>query len=126
MSKIAGRAAIQGMSRKTVDVELDGLTYRLREMSGTQRDRFESAAVVEKAEEVDGKREIRRVVDPMYLRARLVAMCWVDEDGTQCYADDEVHMLSDDIPASKLNVLFEAAQKLNGLDADAVKVAEKN
>lgn len=107
--------------RKTIDVEIPEIdtAFRLREMNGTQRDKFEIACFVEDKE---GKRH----VEAMYLRARLVAHCFIDEAGEQVYADDEVHLLSDEYSASVIGKLFEAAQKLNGMDATAVEVAAKN
>ena len=107
--------------RKTIDVEIPELdtAFRLREMNGTARDKFEIASFVEGA---DGKRH----VEALYLRARLVAHCYVDENGQQVYADDEVHLLADEYSASVIGKLFEAAQKLNGLEAEAAEAAAKN
>jgi hypothetical protein len=113
------RATLAAIKRKTVDVDIDGVAYRLREMSGTERDRFEVAAFKE-----DDKGN--RKVDALYLRGRLVASCLVDEAGTRLFADDEIEQLSGMVPASALNTLFGAAQKLNGLDADAAADAAKN
>jgi hypothetical protein len=119
--KIGNRASLHAIPRKTVSVlftEYD-TEYRLREMSGTDRDKFELAAFKYDAE---GK----RTVDGLYLRARMVALCLVDEANVRLYADDEIHMLSDEIPASVIAELFVAAQKLNGLDGAAVETAAKN
>lgn len=119
--KIGNRASLMAIPRKTAVVQFQeyDTEYRLREMSGTDRDKFEIAAF-----EVDptGNRKVR----PLYLRAHLVALCLVDEQGVRLYADDEVHMLSDEIPASVVAELFVAAQKLNGMDAGAVERAAKN
>lgn len=119
--RIGDRSSLQALPRKTVDVEIPeaGVAYRLREMSGTDRDKFE-VAVFKEGE--GGKRS----VDALYLRARLVALCLIGEDGARLYADDEVHQLSDAVPAAVLGRLFTAAQKLNGLDTDAVEDAGKN
>jgi hypothetical protein len=130
--KYATRALLDKAVRKFVEVTVpvwigdngsapveEELTFRLRELSGTDRDRFEIAAFKEE----DGK----RTVDPLYLRARLVAICAVDpESGKRVYSDEEIVILSDGMPASSLSKLFEAAQKLNGLDAVAVETAAKN
>lgn len=119
--KIGNRASLQAIPRKTLQVEFPEFdtAYKLREMSGTDRDKFEIAAFKEDAE---GKRH----VEPLYLRARMVALCMVDDAGVRLYADDEIDMLSNEIPASIIGKLFVAAQKLNGMDADAVEVAAKN
>lgn len=114
------RAALESIARKTIEVEIPeaATTFRLREMSAADRDRFEVASLKTDA---DGK----RTIDPMFLRARLVAMCLVDDAGARLYADDEIEQLAGNV-ASVVSRLFEAAQKLNGMDAAAVDNAEKN
>lgn len=119
--KIGNRVSLLAIPRKTLSVpfpEYD-TEYRLREMSGTDRDRFEIAAFKEDA---TGKRS----VEALYLRARLVALCMVDENNVRLYADDEIDQLSNEIPASVIGRLFAASQTLNGLDASAVEAAAKN
>ena len=119
--KSGTRAMLETMTRKSVvvDVPEADASFRLREMSGTERDKFEVAAFKESE---GGK----RVVDALYLRARLVALCMVGEDNVRLYADDEIHMLSDNVPASVIGKLFAAAQSLNGLDGGDVEDALKN
>ena len=115
------RASLEGIKRKSVEVEVPeaDAVFRLREMSGTDRDKFEVSAF---KEDKDGKRS----VDPLYLRARLVALCLVGEDNVRLYGDDEVHMLSDNASASVIGKLFAAAQALNALDGAATEDAAKN
>jgi len=119
--KYGTRASLEAIQRKTVEVEVPeaDAIFRLREMSGTDRDKFEVSAFKDDA---DGK----RIVDPLYLRARLVALCLVGEDNVRLYADDEIHMLSDNASASVIGKLFAAAQTLNALDGAAVEDAAKN
>jgi hypothetical protein len=119
--KIGNRVSLLAIPRKSVDVEIPELdaAFRLREMSGSDRDRFEIAAF---KEDEEGKRHVQ----PLHLRSRMVALCLVDENGVRLYADDEVEQLADAIPASVIGKLFEAAQKLNGMDAAAVEAATKN
>lgn len=119
--KYGNRATLETIPRKTIDVEVPEVDamFRLREMSGTERDKFEVSVF---KEEANGTRK----VDPLYLRARLVALCMVGDDNVRLYADDEVLQLSDTIPSAVLGTLFAAAQKLNGLDATAVEDAAKN
>lgn len=127
MGSIAGRNAILAIARKSIDVDVAGVgTFRLREMSGAERDRFEAAAFQEKVDIVNGKPEVRRTVNPIDLRARLVGSCLVDDAGARLFADDEVEQLSAGVPASTLQTLFVAAQKLNGLDGEAVEAAKEN
>ena len=119
--KLGNRATLQAIPRKSVTVQFEeyDTEYRLREMSGTDRDKFEIAAFKEDADGV-------RHVQPLHLRARMVALCLVDENSVRLYADDEIDELSDELPASVIAVLFVAAQKLNGLGADAIEAAAKN
>ena len=122
--KFGNRASLEAIPRKTEDVpfpEFDTF-YRLREMSGTERDKFEISAFKVTTNGSGDKREI----DPLYLRARLVGLCMIDEDGKRCYADNEIQKLADAVPSSVLGKLFTTAQKLNGLDAGAVEAAAKN
>lgn len=128
MTKVGSKSDLRGIARKTVDIEglVDGVVFRLREMNGTERDLFETGVFKEEDVTVDGKTETRRKVDPMFLRARLVALCLIDDEGKRMYADDEIEMLSGDVPSVVLGKLFEAAQKLNGLDAAATEAAGKN
>jgi hypothetical protein len=119
--KYGNRASLEAIQRKTIEVEVPeaDAVFRLREMSGTDRDKFEVSAF---KEDQDGKRS----VNPLYLRARLVALCLVGEDNVRLYADDEIHMLSDNAAASVIGKLFAAAQALNALDGTAVEDAAKN
>lgn len=125
------RASLLAIPRKTIDVTIDvpadvnvagpagvllePITFTLREMSGTERDRF-----MEEVLKDDNK------VDKVYLRARLVSRCLVDENGERMFADDEIDQLSDTVASSALEALFAPAQKLNGLDPGAAETAAKN
>jgi hypothetical protein len=124
--KYGTRAALQGAVRKTVEVEVPelGASFLLREMSGTERDKFEAGAITTKMSE-DGKTSVREL-NTLYLRARLVSMCLVGDDGVRLYADDEVEQLSDGVPAAIIAKLFIKAQELNGLDGMAAENAAKN
>jgi hypothetical protein len=131
--KQGNRASLQAIQRKTEKVEFPEFDtfYLLREMSGTERDRYEIAAVKETYDpkEGNGKATPRRTIDMLYLRARLVALCMVDENNDRIYADDEVQQLADEIPASVIIKLYTAAQHLNGLDVtpeDAAKNSDSD
>ena len=131
--KYGTRASLEAIPRKTIEITVaeTGETFVLREMSGTDRDKFEVSAFKDETETkiVDGKETSvsARKVDPLYLRARLVALCLVEKDSNvRLYADDEIHMLSDKLSASVIGQFFAAAQKMNALDGAAVEDAAKN
>ncbi len=123
--QFGNRASLEAIPRKSEDVEFPELDtfYRVREMSGTERDTFEIETFKLKA---NGAGTPSREVDPKYLRARLAVLCLVDESGNRLYADNEVKACSDTLGAGVLNKIFTAAQRLNGLDATAVEDAAKN
>jgi hypothetical protein len=118
---LLNRKELSSLSRRTIEVDLPevGGSVRLREMNGLERDQFEVTAFREKG---DGKTRI----DPMFLRARLVARCLVDENDNRLYGDDEIEQLNVDLPASVLAKIFDAAQKLNGVEPGAIDAAKKD
>jgi hypothetical protein len=126
--QLSGRAALLSVAFKTVDVTIEGSgTYRIRELTGADRDKFEVGAFNDETDIVDGKPVFRRKLNQLHLRARLVALCLIDGDtGKRMFADDEVEQLSEGVPTVVLGKLFTAAQKLNGLDGTATEEAEKN
>ena len=123
--QFGNRASLEAIPRKFEDVQFPDLDtfYRVREMSGTERDTFEIETFKLKT---NGASEPKREVDPKYLRARLAVLCLVDEAGNRLYADNEVKTCSDMLGAGVLNKIFTAAQRLNGLDGGAVEDAAKN
>jgi hypothetical protein len=110
----AGRAALLGIA------------FKFRELTGAERDKFEVGVFNDEMEIVDGKPVTRRKLNQVHLRARLVALCLVGQDGKRLFGEDEVEQLSDGIPTAVLSQLFTAAQKLNKLDGTAEAEAEKN
>jgi len=122
--KIGNRASLEAIQRKIEDVEFPEFEtyYRLREMSGTERDDYEIAALKKTS---NGTGKTTHEVEMKFLRARLVALCLVDESGERIYGDKQIKECSE-LPQGVLLKLYTAANKLNGLEPEAVKEAEKN
>ena len=98
--------------------ELGGLTVWVREMTAAEYDAYQSK-VLSRASK-DGK---VRSVDG--LRAMLVQLCLVDEEGAQVYdakCTDEIQSL----PTTVLDTICEAATRINKLDNASDKELEKN
>lgn len=110
--------AVSDLKTVSVDVPEWGGEVMVRMMSGTDRDEWE-ASLVTVAE--DGTRKPNMT----NLRVKLVALTLVGEDGQRMFSVDEIGHLAGK-SAAALNRVFEAAQKLNGLGANAEADAVKN
>lgn len=96
----------------TEDVEVPewGGTVRVRTLTGAERDRFEESITQVKGGSVK--------TNYANLRARLVALCAVDEQGRRLFSDADAAALGRK-SAAALDRVFIAARRLNGMsDAD--------
>lgn len=102
---------------KTEEVDVTawwGGAVLVRGMTGAQRDRFEG--------EQAGLAGAERFKN---LRARWCAECIVDEKGDRLFSEDEVVALGEK-SAAPLDVIFDAAMRLSGIDSKAAENAAKN
>ena len=105
----------EDLKTETVAVPEWGGEVRVRTLTGTERDAFESGLVAE-----DGK---KRNLDN--LRARLLALAIVDERGARLFNDGDAALLGGK-SAAVLDRLFDVAQRLNGIGSQAEAAIEKN
>ena len=92
-----------------------GVTGLVRELSAGLRDDYEQGMV----KTVDGKRQ----ADLTNMRAKLIAPCLIDEEtGAPMFTVEELSAA----PASFLEPLWIASQRLNGMGPSAVEDAVKN
>lgn len=91
----------------------------IKSLSGAERDAFEESILGERKK--DGSRE----VISKNLRAKLVALCAVDKDGSTIFTPDDVHVLGDK-NARPLDRLFTEAKKLSGIAESDVEEMIKN
>ena len=102
----------------TEDVEVPewGGTVRVRAISGAERDAFEQAIVTRKGKNV--------TTNLANIRAKMVALCVVDENGQRIFGDKDVLLLGTK-SAAALDRVFTVAQQLAGLtDKDVDELAE--
>lgn len=102
----------------TEDVEVPewGGTVRVRAISGAERDAFEQAIVTRKGKNV--------TTNLANIRAKMVALCVVDEHGQRLFGDKDVLLLGTK-SAAALDRVFTVAQQLAGLtDKDVDELAE--
>ena len=105
-----------------VEVPEWGGEVLLRTMTGTERDAFE-AELVEGREQGGGG--VGRI-NYRNLRARLLALCTVGEDGARLFSTPEDVAALGGKSAGALDRLFKVAQRLNGLSAQEVDDLTKN
>lgn len=102
----------------TEDVEVPewGGTVRVRAISGTERDTFEQTIVTRRGKNVQ--------TNLANIRAKMVALCVVDEAGQRLFNDSDVAALGKK-SAAALDRVFTVAQRLAGLtDEDVDELAE--
>lgn len=98
---------------ETVSVPEWGGTVVVRALTGAERDAYETGVVSPRA---DG----RQSVNLRNLRARLVALSCVDEDGNRLFGDGDVEALGN-LSAHALDRVFHVARRLAGLGEDDVE-----
>jgi hypothetical protein len=105
---------------QTIDVEvpewkIDGetVTVRLKALTGTQRDQYE----ISLTRIVKGKGGQRDMVPNLVnSRARLVALCAIDEEGAPIFVGEAAALKLGMRNAKALDRLWQAAAELSGLD----------
>jgi hypothetical protein len=94
------------LDTEDVDCPEWGGTVRIRSLTGEERDRFEASCLIER----DGKQS----TNLENMRARLVALSVVGEDGKPVFTGADVKRLGMK-NAAVLDRVFEAARELSGL-----------
>jgi len=89
----------------------------IRGMTGIERDTFEA--------NVSGMDSDSGRIDFRNLRAKLVSMCAVDEEGNRIFNDSQVELLGQKSGAV-LDILFDTARKASGIGDNDVKELAKN
>lgn len=103
------------LKRELVTIPDFGEVY-VQEMTAKEADAF---SVVASNEDVDREERLSN------FRASLCVRCIVDDAGKRMFADSDVNLLGS-MPASVITPIFDAAQKLNGMNPGAAEEAKKN
>jgi len=115
MSTLLTRDAIlqaDDLPRELVEVpEWSGSVY-VRALTGIERDAFEQSVVEQKGKST--KMNLRNI------RAKLVALTAVDEEGKRLFTDDDAALLGKK-SAAALDRVFDVAQRLSGLRQEDVE-----
>ena len=118
--RFLGRDAILAavdMATEEVYVPEWDASVRIKTLTGAERDYFESSIIRR-----DGKVVSQNLQN---VRARLCALCIVDEAGQRVFGEEDEYALGRKSGAA-LERIFAAAQRLNGLRDEDVEETAKN
>lgn len=90
---------------------------RVRSITGDERDKFEASIVQQNGRKTK--------VDQRNLRAKLIVLSAINEDGTPLFKPADVFKLGEK-NAAALDRIFEVAQRLSGLSDDDVDEMTEN
>jgi len=107
----------EDLPRELIEVPEWGGSLYIRALTGTERDAFEASVVEQRGKST--KMNLRNI------RAKLVALTVVNEDGERLFSDADIKLLGGK-SAAVLDRLFEVAQKLSGLRDEDVDELAKN
>ena len=108
---------VQDLPTEQVHVPEWGGDVLVRALTGAERDRFEQSIVEQR-----GKNTRMNLQN---IRAKLVALTVVDEQGNRIFKDEDVKWLGNK-SAAALDRIFEVAQRLSGLRDEDVEELAKN
>ena len=100
-----------------VDVPEWGGQVRVKGLSGTERDRFEQDSIDQR-----GKTTKLNFAN---IRARLLVLCLVDEQGNRLFQRSDIDLLGQK-SAAALNRVFDVARRLSGLNQEDVEELAEN
>jgi hypothetical protein len=103
-----------------VDVPEWGGRLRVRGLTGTERDLYEESITATTKEVVKGRVKERRSMVAKGVRAKLCALCIVDEGGTRIFTDEDIDILGDK-SAVALQRVFDAAARLSGMTEQEIE-----
>lgn len=109
--------AIDDLPYEDVEVPEWGGVVRVRALTGAERDAYEASIVRRKGNKTE--------LNPENMRAKLVALCVVDEQGNRLFTDKDIELLGRK-SAAALDRVFEVAQRLSGLRPEDMEEIEKN
>jgi len=103
---------INDLPTEDVYIEQWGAWVRVRGLTAAERDKFEQSIIERKGKSTQ--------MNLQNIRAKLVALCVVDENGNRIFTDADVEALGKK-SAQALDKIFSVAQKLSGLTPEDVE-----
>lgn len=128
-NKLLSREEILGANDlPTEDVEVPewGGSVRVRTLTGTERDEFESSIITMKKVK-KGKRTVTESAPNLRnIRAKLVARSIVKEDGTLMFPNSEDVFVLGEKSAAALDRVYEVSARLSKITDEDIEELEKN
>lgn len=123
MALLSKTAIFAAQDLRTVDVSVPewGGEVRVKTLTGSERDQFEADSVKVST----GRKGQTQQTVSANIRARLVAMCAVDEQGQLLFDRADVMKLGQK-SAAALERVFDACARLNGMSDEDVAELEGN
>lgn len=112
--------AAEDLPKEIVETPEWGGAVYVRALTGTERDKFEGSL----ADQIRPDGSVKKM-DMTNIRAKLVALTVVDEDGQRIFSDADVKALGGK-SAAVLDRLFAVAQRLSGFSKEDVEELAKN
>lgn len=113
MARLTREALLQrgALPRKTVKLPIMGEEVLVQGLTGAQRDQFEGESVEQKGKHRRTKFE--------NMRARLVVLGVIDDDGKRVFQDGDAAAVGQ-LPAADIDVMFDAIRELSGMSQEDV------
>ena len=118
MGYVTRDAIFGGMTLPREEVSAFGGRVIVQGLTVNQRDDFEAGCLIT---ERNGKQR----VNVLGMRAKLVALCCINQDGSRLFEDADALKIGA-LPAKDVERVFEAAQRLSGISDRDLEELEKN
>jgi hypothetical protein len=125
MTTLSRSLLLQKEELEKVLVDLGkGETVYVRQMTGRERDNFEQSLIKEKKDAKGNVISYDRALGDF--RAKLAVATCCDEEGKALFLPDDYTLLSQNMSAKRLELIVNAAQKLNAISEEDKEALVKN
>jgi ABC-type ATPase involved in cell division len=115
--------AKEELEKVKVDLGKGEFVY-VRQMTGRERDNFEQSLIKEKKDVKGNVISYDRALGDF--RAKLAVVTCCDEEGKALFLPDDYSLLSQNMSAKRLEMIVNAAQKLNAISEEDKEALVKN
>ena len=125
METLSRNSLLQKEELEKVKVDLGkGESVYVRQMTGRERDNFEQSLIKEKKDTKGNVISYDRALGDFRAKLAVVTVC--DEEGKALFLPDDYSLLSQNMSAKRLELIVNAAQKLNAISEEDKEVLVKN